>query len=54
MWPDDEQLVKQQAMVKDLGSNDRRVFDVSGVTINGDGRMALILDAGSLPRQARH
>ena len=32
----------------------RRVPDVSGATIMGDGRVALILDTGSLVRRTRH
>jgi two-component system chemotaxis sensor kinase CheA len=30
------------------------VQDVSGATIMGDGRVALILDTGSLVRRTRH
>ncbi len=50
----DELLGQQQVVVKNLESNYRKVPDVSGATILGDGRVALILDVGSLVRQARH
>ncbi len=50
----DELLGQQQVVVKNLESNYRKVPDVSGATIMGDGRVALILDIGSLVRQTRH
>ena len=50
----DELLGQQQVVVKNLESNYRRVNDVSGATIMGDGRVALILDVGSLVRRTRH
>ncbi len=50
----DELLGQQQVVVKNLESNYRRVDDVSGATIMGDGRVALILDVGSLIRRSRH
>jgi two-component system, chemotaxis family, sensor kinase CheA len=50
----DELLGQQQVVVKNLESNYRRVDDVSGATIMGDGRVALILDIGSLIRRSRH
>ena len=50
----DELLGQQQVVVKNLEANFRRVSDVSGATIMGDGRVALILDVGSLARRARH
>ena len=50
----DELLGQQQVVVKNLESNYRRVDDVSGATIMGDGRVALILDVGSLIRHSRH
>ncbi len=50
----DELLGRQQVVVKNLESNYRRVFDVSGATIMGDGRVALILEVVSLARRARH
>jgi two-component system chemotaxis sensor kinase CheA len=49
----DELLGQQQVVVKNLESNYRRVDDVSGATIMGDGRVALILDIGSLVRRSR-
>ena len=50
----DELLGQQQVVVKNLEANYRRVTDVSGATILGDGRVALILDVGSLTRRVRH
>jgi two-component system, chemotaxis family, sensor kinase CheA len=50
----DELLGQQQVVVKNLESNYRKVNDVSGATIMGDGRVALILDIGSLVRGSRH
>ena len=50
----DALLGQQQVVVKNLESNYRRVDDVSGATIMGDGRVALILDIGSLVRRSRH
>jgi two-component system chemotaxis sensor kinase CheA len=49
----DELLGQQQVVVKNLESNYRRVPGVSGATILGDGRVALIVDAGSLAMAAR-
>jgi two-component system, chemotaxis family, sensor kinase CheA len=50
----DELLGQQQVVVKNLETNYRKVDHVSGATILGDGRVALILDIGSLVRQSRH
>ena len=50
----DELLGQQQVVVKNLEANYRRVPDVSGATIMGDGRVALILDVSSLVRHSRH
>ena len=50
----DELLGQQQVVVKNLEANYRRVPDVSGATIMGDGRVALILDVNSLVRHSRH
>ena len=50
----DELLGQQQVVVKNLESNYRKVQDVSGATIMGDGRVALILDIASLVRRSRH
>lgn len=49
----DELLGQQQVVVKNLESNYRKVPDVSGATIMGDGRVALILDIASLVRRSR-
>ncbi|MHB8912821.1 MAG: chemotaxis protein CheA [Lysobacter sp.] len=49
----DELLGQQQVVVKNLESNYRRVPGVSGATILGDGRVALIVDAGGFA-QATH
>jgi two-component system chemotaxis sensor kinase CheA len=50
----DELLGQQQVVVKNLEANYRRVDHISGATIMGDGRVALILDVGSLVRRSRH
>ena len=50
----DQLLGQQQVVVKNLEANYRRVNDISGATIMGDGRVALILDIGSLVRRSRH
>ena len=50
----DELVGQQQVVVKNLEANYRKVPGVSGATILGDGRVALILDVGQLVRRARH
>ena len=50
----DELLGQQQVVFKNLESNYRRVPNVSGATILGDGKVALILDTSSLVRRSRH
>jgi two-component system chemotaxis sensor kinase CheA len=50
----DELLGQQQVVVKNLESNYRKVPNVSGATIMGDGRVALILDVSALVRHSRH
>ncbi len=40
--------------MKNLESNYRKVPGVSGATILGDGRVALILDVAALVKLARH
>ena len=50
----DELLGQQQVVVKNLESNYRKVPNVSGATILGDGKVALILDAAALVRRSRH
>ncbi|HMA15687.1 MAG TPA: chemotaxis protein CheA [Kiloniellaceae bacterium] len=48
----DELLGQQQVVVKNLESNYRRIPGISGATILGDGRVALIVDAGGLAQAA--
>jgi two-component system chemotaxis sensor kinase CheA len=50
----DSLLGQQQIVVKNLEANYRRVDNISGATIMGDGRVALILDVGGLVRRSRH
>jgi two-component system, chemotaxis family, sensor kinase CheA len=50
----DELLGQHQVVVKNLETNYRRVQDISGATILGDGRVALIVDTASLVKRARH
>jgi two-component system chemotaxis sensor kinase CheA len=50
----DRLVGQQQVVVKNLEANYRRVPNVSGATIMGDGRVALILDIGALVRGARY
>ena len=50
----DELIGQQQVVIKNLESNYRRVPNVSGATILGDGKVALILDTSSLVRRSRH
>ncbi len=49
-----ELLGQHQVVVKNLESNYRKVSNVSGATIMGDGKVALILDIGALVRRSRH
>ena len=44
----DELLGQQQVVVKNLEANYRRIPGISGATILGDGRVALIIDAGGI------
>ena len=44
----DELLGQHQVVIKSLESNFRKVQGVSGATIMGDGRVALILDVTAL------
>lgn len=46
----DELVGQQQVVIKNLESNYRRIRGISGATILGDGRVALIVDVGSLTR----
>jgi two-component system chemotaxis sensor kinase CheA len=50
----DELVGQHQVVVKNLEANYRKVPGVSGATILGDGRVALILDVGHFVRRARH
>ena len=52
--PFSESSIIEPVVVKNLEANYRKVNDVSGATIMGDGRVALILDVGSLVRRSRH
>ncbi len=49
----DELVGQQQVVIKSLEQNYKRVAGVSGATIMGDGRVALIVDVGDLVR-TRH
>jgi two-component system chemotaxis sensor kinase CheA len=44
---------QQQVVIKSLDTNYRRIEGISGATIMGDGRVALIVDVGGLVRLAR-
>ena len=46
----DELVGQHQVVIKGLETNYRRVRGISGATIMGDGRVALIIDAGMLVR----
>lgn len=48
----DDLVGQQQVVIKSLENNYRRVPGVSGATISGDGRVALILDVADLVRQS--
>lgn len=50
----DELLGQQQVVVKNLETNYRKIQNVSGATILGDGKVALILDTSALVRRSRH
>ncbi len=50
----DELLGQQQVVIKNLETNYRKVDNVSGATILGDGTVALILDTSGLVRRSRH
>jgi two-component system chemotaxis sensor kinase CheA len=49
----DALIGEHQVVIKSLETNYRRVPGVAGATIMGDGRVALILDAGALGGLAR-
>jgi len=48
----DELVGQHQVVIKSLEANYQRVDGVSGATIMGDGRVALILDVPGLARMA--
>jgi two-component system chemotaxis sensor kinase CheA len=50
----DELLGQHQVVIKSLESNFRKVPGISGATIMGDGRVALILDVAALSAQHTH
>jgi len=50
----DELVGQHQVVIKSLESNYRKVDGVSGATIMGDGKVALILDIPALVRQSRN
>ena len=50
----DELVGQHQVVVKNLESNYKRVQGVSGATILGDGRVALIIDVSGIAKRARH
>jgi two-component system chemotaxis sensor kinase CheA len=50
----DELLGQHQVVIKSLESNFRKVRGISGATIMGDGKVALILDVQALAAQAQH
>ncbi|MXV07570.1 MULTISPECIES: chemotaxis protein CheA [Xanthomonas] len=49
----DELIGQQQVVVKNIENNYRRISGISGATILGDGRVALIVDIGGLVRSLR-
>jgi two-component system chemotaxis sensor kinase CheA len=50
----DELLGQHQVVVKNLEANYKRVPNVAGATILGDGRVALIVDCAALVKRSRH
>lgn len=50
----DELVGQHQIVIKSLEANYRRVPGISGATIMGDGKVALILDAAALVRSSRN
>jgi len=50
----DDLVGQHQVVIKSLESNYRRVKGVSGATIMGDGKVALILDAAMLVMSSQH
>jgi two-component system chemotaxis sensor kinase CheA len=50
----DQLLGQQQVVVKNLETNYRKVPGVSGATILGDGKVALIVDVAAMVKRTRH
>jgi len=50
----DELVGQQQVVIKNLKANYRAIRGISGATILGDGRVALILDVGELVQTSSH
>lgn len=48
----DELVGQQQVVIKSVEDNYRRIAGISGATILGDGRVALIVDIGDLVRRS--
>jgi len=46
----DELLGQQQVVIKSLEANYRKVNGISGATIMGDGRVAMIIDISAVTR----
>ena len=49
----DELVGQHQVVIKSLETNYRKVPGVSGATIMGDGRVAMIIDVGALVKLAQ-
>ena len=49
----DELVGQHQVVIKSLETNYRKVAGVSGATIMGDGRVAMIMDVGGLVKLAQ-
>ena len=49
----DDLVSQHQVVIKSLETNYRKVVGVSGATIMGDGRVALIMDVGALVKFAQ-
>ena len=50
----DELVGQHQVVIKSMESNYRKVAGISGATIMGDGKVALILDIAALVRLSQH
>jgi len=49
----DELVGQHQVVIKSLETNYRKISGVSGATIMGDGRVAMIMDVGALVKLAQ-